>query len=353
MHDPLGHGEPLHLLVVTAFGRKVILQKPRFSQTAFVQKGPPPPENGVDPEEEKCPRQKGDHEDIGPVKRLLPLIVCGIGMGVERNKTFVDAFMARLAGPIKIVRMEGRSGIGFGQIIVAAVTVGASGNPLGVTDIQHFPVVGLVKVRDRSGGETVPFGHFRIGMAGPATPRIGLTGRRNISFLGKVVCRDIMETVTIGASRRVLIALGQSPAVSQEDVTRLAVATAAIFRNGCLKIFSGFPEGVNLPVTILAGEVLLNGMDIPPVFRGDIPVTGRTVYGSRALASRHVTGQIPDIRMAARATVISVNGAGKPFSEGFFRMAGLAGRAGNHARSLRRFCRNGKYRKQCQKKGNP
>lgn len=190
----------------------------------------------MDPKKEECSREKSDHEGIRPVKNRIFLVIQGIGMGFEGHKPLVNRFMARLAGLHEVIRIKGRSRICLRQGVVSSMTIGAAGNTLGVTDIHDLAVIGFIVIHDRLGGKIIPFGDLDIGMAGPAAPGIGFTGRRHVPFLGEVVVRYIVESMTVRTGGRIHISPGQGPAVTHQGIAIAIVATDAILRDGDFKI---------------------------------------------------------------------------------------------------------------------
>ena len=226
--------------------------------------------------------------------------------------------------------MKLRAGIRLRQRIVSPMAVGAAGNTLGITDIHHLAVIGFLVIPDGLGRKIIPFGHLCIGMASPATPGIGLAGGCDIPFLGQVIERNVMQAVTVGARRRILIALRQSTTMPQKQIIPFIMTPDTVLNDGQFRVLPSFPDDVNLPVTILTGQVLLNGMNVLPVPDGNIPVTTGAVYRCRPDRTRDVPGQIRDVRVAARTTVLSVSGTCESFAECVLGMTGLTGSAAPH-----------------------
>jgi len=106
--------------------------------------------------------------------------VFGIGVRIVIHETGMNPRVTALACIVQLRRMEGGTGIRLGEDVVARMAVGATGDPLWVTEMEHLPVIGFIVAAHGLCREFVPFRHFGIGMAGTAAPGIGLPGHGDI-----------------------------------------------------------------------------------------------------------------------------------------------------------------------------
>jgi len=199
VHDPFLHGETLDLLFLPALGQEVLFHEPRFGLRALVAISTPPPEKRMEPEEGEGASQQGNHEGIGPVEHGVPLGIQWIGMGNKGKKTVVEALVASAAGLLHPVGMHGGQQMTPRQDVVAAVTVGAAGHPLGITDVEDLAVIGVVEGGYGLCGKAVAFVHLRVVMTGTAPAGVIFPGSGNIPLQGGIVIRGVVQSVTVHA----------------------------------------------------------------------------------------------------------------------------------------------------------
>ena len=158
-----------------------------------------------------------------------------------------------------------------------------------------------------------------------------------------------MQSVAVGARRRILVPRGHRPAVSQESIILTRMAPAAILRHGNFKVLLGFLDDMDITVAVLTGKIKLDGVDVFPVSGGDVPVAPGAVYGRSLRLSRHVERARANARVTAPATVIPMDRMSKSRTESLLSMAGAAGTAARRpAGRVRVPCSSGRPPARCE-----
>jgi hypothetical protein len=192
---------------------------------------------------------------------------------------------------------------------VSEVTIGATGDPLGKSDVENLAVVGIVITGDGFRGKPVPLCHFCVGVTGTAATGIIFPGGGLISLQGGIVIRGIVQAVTVRAGGGIGVSFEEGAAVPEEGVVLAAVALTAVFHYRDLEPLSRFPYAMDVLMTVPALKVLFYIVDILSEPGGDIPVTAPAVYRSGFVFPGHVAAEVGNVRMAAHTGVSAVSGS--------------------------------------------
>jgi hypothetical protein len=136
-----------------------------------------------------------------------------------------------------------------------------------------------------------------------------------------------METVTIGAGSRILIAFENGFSVAGSHILVIPVAFGTFFDYGLLDILVFGFDGMDVLVTIVTTEVQLDVMEILLVFPGDLLMTTSAGNKDRFLFACHVVVDIAEVHMTTGAAVIPVDRGRKFRAEKIIVMAELAVRS--------------------------
>jgi hypothetical protein len=163
--------------------------------------------------------------------------------------------MAATAVINQVARIDTGAGVLFRKNIMSAVTVRASGHPRRITDILDLPVICLFIIGHDVRGEVISLHHGSVAVAVLAFLIVKFPCLCRVLLQGRVKDACIMETVTIRAGSRILIAFENGFPVAGSHILVIPVAFGTFFDYGLFDILVTGLDGMDVLVTIVTPEV--------------------------------------------------------------------------------------------------